>query len=175
MGTFIIVTVLLVIALFFIVGMVLPQTVHVERSTLINAPAEKIFDQLNNLRNWNNWAVWNQKDPNWKVEYSGSEAGVGASQKWESKIRQVGNGSLNILKSEPYKLIQVKMNFMENGTASSTFTLNQLQEGVKVIWCFDGDAGANPIKRMLFLMLDKFIGADYEAGLNNLKNYVEKQ
>jgi hypothetical protein len=43
----------------------------------------------------------------------------------------------------------------------------------KLVWSDEGDLGLNPINRWFGLMLDKFIGTDFETGLANLKKLVE--
>jgi hypothetical protein len=42
-----------------------------------------------------------------------------------------------------------------------------------VTWMLDTDMGAGPIGRWMGLMMDKWVGGDYETGLQNLKSLVE--
>ena len=41
----------------------LPTSFRVERSQLINAPAEKVYGLVADPREWKKWSVWNQRDP----------------------------------------------------------------------------------------------------------------
>ena len=45
--------------------------------------------------------------------------------------------------------------------------------GTEVTWGFETDLGMNPVGRWMGLMMDSWIGADYEAGLARLKALVE--
>jgi hypothetical protein len=71
---------IIVVALIALIGgaYMLPQGVHVERSTLVNRPAAEVFPYINSLRRANEWSPWLAIDPNVKVEYSGAEEGIGA-------------------------------------------------------------------------------------------------
>jgi effector-binding domain-containing protein len=154
-----------IIVLMVIIAYFLPRNVHVERSLTMTASPEVIFDQVNTLKNWEKWSPWYGKDPNMKLTYEGPASGEGATYKWESDKRDVGNGSLKILKSMPYDSLVNEMNFMENGIAYSTFKLDKADKGTNVTWRMDSDMGMNPIARWMGLMMDKWVGPDFEKGL----------
>ena len=44
----------------------------------------------------------------------------------------------------------------------------------KVTWSNFGDLGGNPLVRYFGLVMDKMVGADFEAGLAGLKALAEK-
>jgi uncharacterized protein YndB with AHSA1/START domain len=46
--------------------------------------------------------------------------------------------------------------------------------GTKVTWTMNGNMGTNPLLRWIALFGDKMVGADFEAGLANLKAIAEK-
>ena len=45
------------------VGLFLPTQFAVERSIVIDAPADRVFNYLVDPREWKKWTVWNQRDP----------------------------------------------------------------------------------------------------------------
>ncbi len=47
-----------IIVLALLVSLVLPSKVPVERSIVINAPAAKIFNEVNSLQKWSAWDPW---------------------------------------------------------------------------------------------------------------------
>lgn len=53
--------------------------------------------------------------------------------------------------------------------------LSPVDEGTRVAWDLDSDMGAGPLGRWMGLMMDRWVGGDYEAGLANLKTLVESQ
>lgn len=157
-----------------IIGFMLPSKVHIERKALIEASPSVLFSQTNNLKNWNNWSPWYFKDPEAKVVYSGPEAGVGASSAWDSQNKEVGKGSMEITESVPDQKMVVKMDFMEGNFATATFDFVPSGENTEVIWSFDADMGYNlPGRWISFLMMESWLGPDFEDGLARLKKFVE--
>lgn len=162
------------ILLLLIVSLFLPSQVHVEREAVIDAPQEVVFNQVNTLRNWEDWSPWHTIDPEMKLHYEGPPAGEGARYRWESDHRNVGNGSLTITRSERPARIETEMDFMEQGTAQGSYTFEPTNGGTRVVWAMDSDMGRNPVGRYFGLMMDRWIGQDFERGLANLKQVSEE-
>jgi len=60
-----IVLILVVLAVVLLVaGMLLPRSVHVERSAIIAAPRATVFALVNGFRSFGKWSPWAAKDPN---------------------------------------------------------------------------------------------------------------
>ena len=51
------------IAVILILAAIKPDTFRIERSAVINAPAERIFSVLSDFRQWGGWSPWATKDP----------------------------------------------------------------------------------------------------------------
>lgn len=153
------------------VGLFLPSTFHIERHIVIAAPPAAVFHYLNNYRMFNHWSPWARKDPDARYSFSGPETGVGAKLGWTSKV--LGNGSQEIVESEPERRVKVALDFGEMGRAAATYTLQAADHGTRVTWSFDEDFGYNLPARYFGLVLERFIGPDYELGLANLKAVVE--
>lgn len=71
-------TVVLIAVAMIAIAYILPRTVSVERSIVINATPDKIFPLVNNQKNGADWSPWLARDPNVQVIYSGPDAGVGS-------------------------------------------------------------------------------------------------
>jgi hypothetical protein len=84
-----------VIAAVLIYSATLPNDFRVARSTTINAPPEKIFKLINDLRSFNQWNPFARQDPKLEIAYSGPPNGKGAGNGWDS-IGRAGKGSLEI-------------------------------------------------------------------------------
>ena len=54
-----------------------PDTFRVERNASINAPPDKIFPFVNNLRAFALWSPYEKKDPGMQRTYSGAPLGCG--------------------------------------------------------------------------------------------------
>ena len=68
------------------VALGLPAHVTATRSVVINAPEYVVFPYLNNLRRFQEWAPWSDKDPNIKLTYSGPPEGNGAKVEWTKVV-----------------------------------------------------------------------------------------
>lgn len=149
----------------------LPRHVSVERSAVINAPELDVFVYLNSPKKFNEWSPWAARDPEMHYVFSGPVEGVGARMEWDSD--EFGKGSQEIVESNPGKNIVVALDFDIQGAASSSFVLSPAGAGTKLSWGMNTDVGNNPLGRWTGLMLDRWIGADYEQGLTRLKQLVE--
>jgi hypothetical protein len=155
------------------IGFFLPRTAEVERSVSIGAPAEKIFPLINDFQKFNDWSPWARRDPNTEYRFEGPESGVGAKMFWSSDNPDVGSGSQEIVESAVDKSVRTRLDFGAQGKAEAYFDLTTEGDGTRVVWGFHSDFGTNLIGRYMGLMFDEWIGADYEAGLVNLKQLAE--
>lgn len=169
----IVVAVAAVIALLLVIGMLLPSGFKVQRSVQVAAPPSKIYPLVADPRQWKNWTVWNQRDPAMKIEYSGPASGVGAGWAWQSKTE--GDGKMTFTAAEPGERVAFDLYFPDFGTTSKgEFVFVPEGTGTKVSWTMNGDFGSNPLFRWFALMADSMTGADFDAGLANLKTQSER-
>ena len=165
--------VLIIAVVLVAIAYMLPRNVSVERSIVINATPDKIFPLVNNQKNEEQWSPWLARDPNTLMTYSGPDAGVGSKMEWASDHKGVGNGTAEIVESVENQSIKTKLDFGSQGAADAWFSFVAQGEFTKVSWGFTTDMGMNPIGRWMGLMMDKWVGGDYEQGLANLKALVE--
>ncbi len=161
------------VVLLVVVAYALPREVMVERSVIIDAAPAKIFPHVNSLKANEAWSPWLDRDPDVVMVYEGPEEGVGSKLTWTSDHPNVGNGSNVIIASDPDRRVDTALDFGDMGTANAWVTLDQAGEGTEVKWGFATDLGMNPVARWMGLMMDNWVGADYQDGLNRLKALVE--
>lgn len=154
----------------FVLSLFLPATVKVVRTRVVPATINAVFQQVNILRNWEGWSPWHQLDPAMDLIYNDIESGEGASYSWNSKHRQVGKGRLTIIESRLYEYIKLDMQFMEQHSAKGYFRFENAKKGTLVTWGLKIELGQHPVRRLMGLMMDKWIGKDFERGLENLKS-----
>ncbi|WP_319545756.1 SRPBCC family protein [Ruegeria conchae] len=169
----ILVAFLLIILALVGVSFLLPGKAEVSRSITIDAPAAKIFPYVNSMQETEKWSPWLSRDPETKLSYSGPDAGVGNTLNWSSDNPQVGTGSQEIVESTPDQSVRTALDFGPMGTATATFALQSEGAGTQVNWGFVSELGMNPMSRWMGLMMDNWVGGDYERGLENLKALVE--
>ncbi|HZR37203.1 MAG TPA: GyrI-like domain-containing protein [Nevskia sp.] len=164
---------LLAVALFFTIGFVLPDKVHVQRTERIQAPPSQIFAAVNGFRQFDRWSPWAHKDPQMKVRISGPPLGVGAHYEWSGN-KEVGSGSQEIVASTPYSQVKTRLMFAGFDRPSmATFDLDQNGEVTRVTWSLDVPLGSNPIAHYFGLLMDRQVGPDYERGLTELRGMTE--
>ena len=52
-----------------------PDTFHIQRAAIINAPPDKVFPLIAEFRAWDAWSPWEKKDPAMKRSFSGAASG----------------------------------------------------------------------------------------------------
>jgi uncharacterized protein YndB with AHSA1/START domain len=169
----IIYTIAALLVIFFAGGYALPDKAHVARQAVINAPPEKVFAIVGDLKRSGEWSPWFGLDPNMKVTVEGP-AGKDQKMSWTSDDPNVGNGSQTTIDFEPNKRVVSSLDFGPMGQAVASMVLSEAAgKGTLVEWDFSTSLN-NPMERWMGLMFDRWIGADYEKGLANLKALAEK-
>lgn len=163
----------LVVALFFAIGLVLPDKVTVQRSIKIQAPASQVFALVNGFRQFGKWSPWADKDPQMKVQMDGPAYGVGAHYLWQGNDA-VGSGSQEIVASTEYSEVRTRLNFVGFDRSSlAVFTLERDGEQTRVTWSLQVALGGNPVAHYFGPLMGRRIGPDYERGLARLKALAE--
>jgi uncharacterized protein YndB with AHSA1/START domain len=151
-----------------------PNTYQVERSTVIGAPAEKVYEALVDFHRWIDWSPWEGLDPSMSRTYSGPEQGVGAVYEWEGN-RKVGKGRMEILDAEAPASVGIDLDFIKPFKSHNTtrFTLTPDGASTTVTWTMIGPKTLMTKIMGIFKSMDDFIGKDFEKGLARLKSTVE--
>ncbi len=166
------IVVVALIVLLFVGGLALSPEFRAQRSTVINAPADKVYALIADPREWKRWTVWNQRDPAMAISYSGPASGAGAGWEWKSKSE--GDGKMTFTSAEPGRRLGYELYFPDFGTTSTgALTLAPQSGGTEVTWSMNGNMGDNPLFRWIALFGDRMVGPDFEAGLANLKRLAE--
>jgi len=160
------------VAILAAVAVGLPAHVTGARTVVINAPESAVFPYVNNLHRFGDWSPWKLRDPQLAITYGGPEEGKGALIQWTSQKPSIGTGNMQISDSNLNRSVELAANF-NNLEGTSSFEIAPSGSGSKITWSFGYDTGSSPLKRWKALMLDGFIGSEYRAGLDRLKETVE--
>lgn len=168
--------VLLVIAL--IAGLFMKKDFAIEKEVTINQPKDSIFKFVKFVKNQDQFSVWNQKDPNMKKHYSGTDGTVGFIYGWESEDKNVGTGEQELKKITEGERVDFELRFKKpmeatNNAYITTEALSPTQTKVK--WGFTGSSPYPFNVMMAFMNMDKLVGGDLQTGLDNLKVLLEKK
>ncbi|MEJ2052707.1 MAG: SRPBCC family protein [Calditrichaceae bacterium] len=160
------------IVIFLVAGLFLPETSHVERSIIIYAPTDSVYNVVSDYNYYRAWNPWSRIDPQAKGEISGPLGDIGQKWTWESEI--IGSGSLTTQKLIPGKYIKSNLVFTSPQAMQSDdiWFFDKAENGTKVTWINEASLDY-PVGRYFGLFMDKMIGTDFEAGLQNLKKLCE--
>lgn len=158
-----------------VIGLMMPRIATVKREITMGADKDKVFDYANSLRKFvENWSPWTDKDPEMETSYEGPEEGVGAIYNWKGHPKKVGYGTMKIIASDSPNKVVSFLSFGGRGDAEVSLIIDDFKSGeVRVRWEFEADNGNNPIGRIFGRMMDKFLGPDFELGLEKLKKVCE--
>ncbi len=175
-----IILIVIVVVAFAVAGVILfaatrPDHFRVERSLDINAPAEKIFPVLTDLKQQRLWSPWDQMDPDMKRTYSGADRGVNAVYEWDSKrMRSAGRQEITDLK--PNEKIDINLDFFRPFKASNKteFVLRPASSGTNVTWAMSGPMPLLHRVMGFIFCSDKMVAREFDKGLVQLKAIAEK-
>jgi uncharacterized protein YndB with AHSA1/START domain len=153
-----------------------PDTFRVERSSTIQASPERLFPLINDLHQFNVWNPYNRKDPAMKHEYSGPDAGPGASFDWQGN-KEAGKGRLGITGIDEPRSVTMQLDMWEPFEGHNTVIFSLAPEtggATRVTWAMHGPSNFIGKLMGVFFNMDQMVGRDFEAGLGNLKTLAEK-
>lgn len=151
-----------------------PDHFRIERSILVQAPAERIHPHITDFRRWRAWSPWEDRDPDLERSYSGSPAGKGAAYAWRGNGK-VGEGRMEIVEDETPRRIAIRLEFIKPFAARNLaeFVLSPEGGGTRVTWAMSGPQPFIGKLMSLVFSMDRMVGGDFETGLNRLKTAAE--
>ena len=151
------------------------DTYTVQRSTTVQAPPGRLFEQVEDFHRWPAWSPWEGLDPAMQRTYGGAAKGVGATYAW-SGHRKAGQGRMEITDADDPTRVVVALDFLKPFKSSSvtTFTFAPEGEGTRVTWTMAGPSTLGLKIMGIFTSMDKLVGKDFEKGLARLKTVAEQ-
>lgn len=165
------VTVPLILALF------VDKEFNVEREITIERPLETVFDYIRYVRNHQNFAVWNEMDPDMQINFQGTDGEVGLIYSWHGN-EEVGRGEQETTAVYENERIEYVLRFFEpfESEADAFFTTSAVGENrTRVTWGFSSEMPYPMNLLMLVFDLEENIGKDYDKGLEKLKAILESE
>jgi len=165
-----------IIVLVVILGIIAPKDYDVNRSVVINRPVHETFRYLRLIKNQDHWSPWKQKDPGMKQIFTGNDGEVGFVSRWEGN-EDVGVGEQEIKSVIENDIITTELRFYKPWRSISNGYLKvaSVDNGkTNVIWGFSGKTPFPFNVFMMFFKMETTVGKDFEEGLENLKQTLEK-
>ncbi len=152
-----------------------PNTFKIERqSASINA-FEEIYPLISDFHQWERWSPWAKIDPAMKTKDSGAASGQGAIYEWTGSDETVGSGRMEITKAIALKQVDIDLKFLSPMQAdnTTTLTIHPQFDSAYVTWSMSGKADFLTKAMVLFGVMDRMVGPDFEKGLRQLKAAAE--
>lgn len=154
-----------------------PADYFIKREIVISKKAEVIFPHLASMRMADEWMPWKEADPQVKNSYSGPEAGVGAVSSWES-TGQMGTGKAEVIESVSNQKITTRISYTKPMEMNQISEFKLTPQGDSTILEWNVKGHNNFIFRLMGIVMcmdvDKYVGGQFEKGLNKLKAIVER-
>ena len=172
MFTTILIVVALAIAAILIFAATKPDNFAYQRSTTINAPAEKIFPLINDLKAMTTWSPF-EKDPTMKREFSGPNAGPGQVYVFADKCSA---GDVSILAEVPNEAVSMRLKMTKPFACDNSvqFTLVPNGSGTSVTWAMSGKQPYMAKLMSTFINCEKMCQKQFDEGLATLKSMSER-
>lgn len=151
------------------------DTYTIERSAVVAAAPERVYDEIADFRNWTHWSPWEEVDPDLRRDYSGAESGTGAVYRWSGN-RKAGQGRMEIIETRTPSYVGVDLRFEKPFKAQNdtSFTITPVGEGTRITWTMTGRKTLATKMMSMFKSMDSMVGPDFEKGLSRLKATVER-
>ena len=174
----ILITILLVIAgiiaLLLIIALFTKKEYYVHREIIINAPLQKVFDYIKQLKNWDNFNKWAMADPDMKREFKGTDGTVGFIYAWNGN-KKAGEGEKEIKAIVEGKTFEWEIRFVRPFTAIGNTSMGtESVSGNQIKVTFSNASKIKYPLNILLLVVEKGIAKDMDKSLSSLKDILEK-
>jgi len=172
----ILLTLAALLVILVLIGSFLTTHYEVSRSVLIQAPTEKIFSLISDLKQWPAWEPFSSRNKNMQTVLGEKTSGVDAAQSWAGEGDQ---GRLTFTECDPKTGITFDLVFTNGGRdslARSWMHMNPRPDGaVEVVWAIDGEINMPVIGGYAASFSDRMMGPMFEEGLAKLKAKAEEK
>ncbi|WP_417733294.1 SRPBCC family protein [Rosistilla oblonga] len=144
---------------------------RVERSILIDADAESVFDTVADFSTWNIWSPWLVIAHEAVVTVTDDPKSVGSIYRWSGEF--VGRGEIEHRQLDRPRKIVDTLRFEKpfKSTSQVEFSVQSEAGQTRLSWAMDGT-----LPWFLFWMrrnMETFIGMDYDRGLKMVREYIQ--
>ena len=168
----ILISMAIVAVLFLLVGLFLPSSRTLVEKVETNRQRTIVFDTLNSMHRFTEWNPVVLHDPKVQIRKSGPDSGVGARVDFDSDVRSVGEGSWEIVESEPDERILYHIEGPQRGSNKRMeYVLKSTGRGgrnIEITQKYNVDYGWNLIGRYAGLYVRGSVGEDMKLGMRRL-------
>ena len=167
-------SIVLIVVLFFGYVSTRQSQFHIEDSAVIRAPIEKVFPYVSDLKKGGEWSPFEKVDPLMKKDFIGASDQVGAKLIFQGNS-DAGAGSLEILKIQAPETVELHLIMTAPFPADNLiqYKLETVPEGTRFTWIMSGDGGFLGKLISVFIDCDTMIKKQFQLGFQNLNQLME--
>ena len=164
-----------IIAFLLIVAIFVPKSYNVSVKEVINKPKSEVFEYVRMLENQKQYSVFVLADPDLNPQITGIDGTVGAIQKWNSKLDEVGEGEQEITAITPDRIdvdLRFKRPFEGNAKAANIFKSISENQTEIISEFYSNDR--YPLNLMSYFIGRKMMKDSETQNLQNIKKILER-
>lgn len=164
-----------IIAFLLILAIFVPKSYTVSVKEVINKPKSEVFEYVRMLENQKQYSVFVLADPDLNPQITGIDGTVGAIQKWNSKLDEVGEGEQEITAITPDRIdvdLRFKRPFEGNAKAANIFRSISENQTEIISEFYSNDR--YPLNLMSYFIGRKMMKDSETQNLQNIKKILEK-
>lgn len=164
-----------IIAFLLILAIFVPKSYTVSVKEVINKPKAEVFEYVRMLENQKQYSVFVLADPDLNPQITGIDGTVGAIQKWNSKLDEVGEGEQEITAITPDRIdvdLRFKRPFEGNAKAANIFRSISENQTEIISEFYSNDR--YPLNLMSYFIGRKMMKDSETQNLQNIKKILEK-
>lgn len=166
----------IVVALFLLIGLLLPSSRHLTEEVETNRRISIVYDTISSMRRFDDWNVLPLQDPQMRTELTGPETGVGSAFEYQSDQRKLGTGKWEIVEAVPGKSVTYRLENPQRGrNKTMTYTLQPTgrnNRNVKITSTYHVDYGYDILGRYQGLYVPRSVGDGMKMSLSRLSNML---
>ncbi|SCX96698.1 effector-binding domain-containing protein [Nonlabens sp. Hel1_33_55] len=148
----------------------------VSRSAVVEAPKSLVYEQLADLKKWENWDAYRNEE-DMEVTYRDQTAGVDGAYSFTDEY---GTGTITITKLDPNKSMEMDFVYehsMGKSEAQIDYQLVEVEDGTQVTMHVEGDQTLvdKIFNKVTGTDMEQELGDIYDESLVNLDTYLQEK
>ncbi len=165
----------IILAIFIIIGLILPTEYEIKRTITIQADKTRIHSFVNDLTQWDHWEPWRSDNSGILITLGEITQGKGASQSWT--IPDSGDGRLEFAQSDENG-IAYDLYFNQDKYkcfATINYQASETNGNTLVTWTMQGDMKTPVMGGYLAIVMKSVNAQFFDMGLQKLKVACEQK
>lgn len=151
-----------------------PNSFEFNRTRVIDAPPEVIYNTVNDYKEWPRFSPWIEQDMDANLTYDEISSGNNAGYSWEGDV--LGEGYMKTINTNPHESISQEINFTKpfESSANINWKFDSTENVTKVTWEMNGQQDFMTKMYVAFAgSIEENTGPDFERGLFKLDSIVQ--